>query len=192
MDAPLIALLELNLGPLAPEHPIEIIVGIVLVLLLTWGCAKFIVPRFEDMYHERSEAVQGGIERAEKAQAEARAALEQYRAQLAGAREEAARIREDAKSQGAQILTEMREQAASEADRISARARLQISAEREQAVTELRTQIGGLATDLAGRIVGESLDDDARVSATVDRFIADLAKEPAAGERAGARAVDPS
>lgn len=192
MVAPLTPLL-VDLGPLMPEHPVEIITGIVLVLIITWACAKFIVPRFEDMYHERSEAVQGGIERAEKAQAEARAALEQYRAQLAGAREEAARIREDAKAQGAQILTEMREQAASEADRISARARLQISAEREQAVTELRTQIGGLATDLAGRIVGESLDDDARVSATVDRFIADLAEEPSAADRAGARqTVDPS
>lgn len=188
-----LALQEVDLGPLLPEHPIEIILGIVLVLVITWACSKFIVPRFEDMYHERSEAIQGGLERAEKAQAEARAALEQYRAQLAGAREEAARIREDAKSQGAQILTEMREQAASEADRISARARVQISAERQQAVAELRTQIGGLATDLAGRIVGESLDDDARVSATVDRFIAELAKEPAAGERSGARqAVDPS
>ncbi len=183
MAAPLTVLL-VNLGPLMPEHPIEIIAGIVLVLIITWACAKFIVPRFEDMYHERSEAIQGGIERAEKAQAEAKAALEQYRAQLAGARDEAAQIREDAKTQGAQIVEEMRANAEAEAKRISAHADAQIQAQRDQAVGELRREIGGLATSLAGRIVGESLDDDTRVQATVDRFLAELATQPARSARA--------
>lgn len=183
MASPL-TVLELDLGPLLPEHPIEIILGIVLVLILTWGCAKFIVPRFEDMYHERSETIQGGIERAEKAQAEARTALEQYRAQLAGAREEAAKIREDAKAQSAQMLSDMRSQASEEADAISRRARAQIAAERDQAVTELRSQIGGLATQLAGRIVGEALDEDERVRGTVDRFLSELAQQPSAADRA--------
>ncbi|WP_130865558.1 F0F1 ATP synthase subunit B [Acidipropionibacterium timonense] len=193
MAAPLAALL-VDLGPLAPEHPIEIIVGIILILLLTWGCAKFVVPRFETLYHERTETIQGGIERAEKAQAEAKAALEQYRAQLAGAREEAAKIREDAKTQGAQIISEMRSQAQSEASRITANASTQIAAQRDQAVAQLRKEIGGLATTLAGRIVGESLDDDDRVRATVDRFLAELAEQPSHGQAVAeqTRAVDPA
>ncbi len=182
MAAPLTVLL-VNLGPLMPEHPIEIISGIVLVLLITWACSKVIVPRFEDMYHERSEAIQGGIERSEKAQADARAALEQYRAQLAGAHDEAAQIREDAKSQGARIVADMRATAEAEANRISARAGAQIEAQRDQAVADLRREIGGLATSLAGRIVGESLDDDARVRATVDRFLAELATQPSKSAR---------
>ncbi|MCI1747722.1 MAG: F0F1 ATP synthase subunit B [Acidipropionibacterium sp.] len=180
--------LLVNLGPLLPEHPIEIILGIVLVLVITWACSKFIVPRFENMYHERSEAIQGGIERAEKAQAEAKAALQQYREQLAGARDEAAQIREDAKTQGAQIVEEMRATAQAEADRITARATAQIRAQRDLAVGELRGEIGGLATSLAGRIVGESLADDARVEATVDRFLAELATQPARSTRVGDKA----
>ena len=51
-------------------------------------------------------------------------------------------------------------------------------AERTAAVSSLLTEIGGLATTLAGRIVGESLDDDARARRTVDRFIADLESQP--------------
>ncbi|GAE74781.1 ATP synthase B chain [Cutibacterium acnes JCM 18918] len=56
----------MDLGPLAPEHPIEIIVGVILVLLLTWLIAKAVVPRFEKLYEERTETIQGGIERAER------------------------------------------------------------------------------------------------------------------------------
>ena len=112
-------ILEMDLGPLAPEHPIEIIVGVILVLLLTWLIAKAVVPRFEKLYEERTETIQGGIERAERAQAEAKAALEKYQAQLASARDEAAQIRDDAKSQGAQIIAEMRANAQEEADRIT-------------------------------------------------------------------------
>ncbi|GAE69960.1 ATP synthase B chain [Cutibacterium acnes JCM 18909] len=141
-------ILEMNLGPLAPEHPIEIIVGVILVLLLTWLIAKAVVPRFEKLYEERTETIQGGIERAEKAQAEAKAALEKYQAQLASARDEAAQIRDDAKSQGAQIIAEMRANAQEEADRITERANAQIQAERDQAVREVRAEIGGLATTL--------------------------------------------
>lgn len=179
------SILELDLGPLAPEHPIEIIVGIVLLLLLTWLIAKAVVPRFERLYEERTETIQGGIVRAEKAQAEAKAALEKYQEQLAGARDEAAKIREDAKNQGAQIVADMRAQAQAESEQIAKRARAQIDAEREQAVRELRGEIGGLATALASRIVGESLKDDDRVRATVDSFLTELADQPSAQQGAG-------
>jgi F-type H+-transporting ATPase subunit b len=165
--------------PLASENPllpawIEIILAVVFILLLTVVIARFVVPRFEATYAERTAAIQGGIEKAEQAQEAAQAALEQYNAQLAEARTEAARIREDAKTQGTQILAELREQAQSEANRIKAQGQAQLDAERAQVMAQLRSEIGGLATTLASRIVGESLEDDERARRTVDRFIADL------------------
>ena len=165
--------------PLATENPllpapIEIILAVVFVLLLTVVIAKFVVPRFEATYAERTAAIQGGIEKAEKAQEAAEAALAEYTAQLAEARTEAARIREDAKTQGTQILVELRDQAQAEAARIKAQGEAQLEAERAQVLTQLRNEIGGLATTLASRIVGESLEDDARAKRTVDRFLADL------------------
>jgi F-type H+-transporting ATPase subunit b len=71
-------------------------------------------------------------------------------------------------------VAEMREQAQAEAARIVEHAHAQIEAERQQAVTSLRTEVGSLATVLAGRIVGESLDDEARQSRVVERFLAEL------------------
>ena len=121
--------------------------------------AKFLLPRATKMLAERTEQIEGGLARSEEAQAEAKQLLDQYREQLAEARHEAARLREEAREQGAQIIAEMREQAQAEARRITESAQAQIEAERQQALTSLRTEVGNLATELAGRIVGESLTD---------------------------------
>jgi len=166
-----------SLGPLLPEHPEELIIGIVLFLIIWFVVAKKVVPMFEKTYAERTAAISGGMERAELAQREAAAALEEYRAQLASAREEASRIREEAKTQGAAIIADMRQQAADESSRMLANAKVQIEAERAAAVGQLRSEIGGLATTLAGKIVGESRDDDDRARRTVDRFIAELEQQ---------------
>lgn len=119
------------------------------------------------------------MEEASKAQAEADALKDQYTAQLADARHEAARIREEAKEQGAQIIAELRTQAQSEAERIVSTAHVQVEAERTQAFQQLKVEVGTVATQLAGRIVGESLDDEARQRRTVERFIAELEQESA-------------
>ena len=102
------------------------------------------------------------------------AKLAELEQRLGDARHEAARIREEAREQGAQILAEMREQAQQESSRIVEHGKTQIEAERQQAVTSLRAEVGSLATALAGRIVGEALEDDARSARVVDRFLSDL------------------
>lgn len=166
-------ILEIELGPLAPALP-EFIAGILLFIAVWVIMARVVVPRFEQTYAERTALIAGGIEKAEAAQKEAAEALERYNQQLATARDEASALREEAKAQGAAILAEMRAEAQAESKRMIAQAGSQIEAERAQAVQHLRTEVGGLATTLAGKIVGESLDDDERARRTVDRFIADL------------------
>jgi F-type H+-transporting ATPase subunit b len=166
-------------SPLA-VHWSEVIASLVFIAILTYILAKVVVPRFEATYAERTEAIQGGMEKAEKAQEAAEAALREYQAQLSEARTEAARIREDAKTQGTQIIAEMREQAQAEAARIKANAEANLEAERNQLMNALRSEVGGLATTLAGRIVGEAMDDDERARRTVDRFLADLEEQDAA------------
>ena len=142
--------------------------------LLFFAVKKFVVPNFEATFAERTTAIEGGLAAAETKQAEADAKLAELEKQLADARHEAARIREEAREQGAAIVAEMREQAQTEAARIVDHGKAQIEAERQQAVTSLRAEVGTLATTLAGRIVGESLDDDARQGRVVERFLADL------------------
>ena len=164
-----------ELNPLIP-HTSEIIVGFIAFSLLYLVLRRAVVPRFEKAFAERTDAIQGGMERAEKAQKEAEVALNKYQAQLAEARSEAQTIREDARVQGAAIIEEMRAKAQEEAARITATAQAAIEAERQQAVKSLRNEVGALATELASKIVGEALDDQVRQSRIVDRFLEDLEK----------------
>ena len=162
-------------NPLVP-HTAELIVGFIAFSLLFLVLRSKVVPLFEKAFADRTEAIQGGMEKAERAQLEAERALAQYTAQLNEARGEAQKIREDARVQGAAIIEDLRSKAAEEAARITAAATAAIQSERQQAMTALRNEVGALATELAGKIVGEALDDQVRQSRIVDRFISDLEK----------------
>jgi len=163
------------LYPLIP-HTAELVVGTIAFTLLFLVLRKAVVPMFEKAFTARTEAIQGGLERAEKAQMEAQRALVQYNEQLSSAQGEASKLREDARVQGAVILEELRTKAQEEAARITATAHASIEAERQQAITSLRNEVGALAVELASKIVGEALEDQARQSRIVDRFIEDLEK----------------
>lgn len=165
-----------DLNPLLPTTA-EIILACIAFGVIFFVIAKFIAPRFEQLYKERTEAIEGGIAKAEKAQEQAAAALESYQSQLADARGEASQIREEARAQGAAILAEMREQAQAEAARLTATAQAHIEAERAAAVSSLHAEVGSLASQLAEKIVGESLQDDERQRRVIDRFLADLESE---------------
>jgi F-type H+-transporting ATPase subunit b len=162
-----------KVNPVVP-HPAEIILGLVAFLLLLFVIKKFVSPRFEALYAERTAKIEGGIEKAEQAQAEAQRTLEQYKEQLAEARAEAARIRDDARAEGLQIIEELREQAQAESARIVAQGQHQLDAQRAQIVAELRADLGRTAVELASKVVGESLEDEARRRGTVDRFLNEL------------------
>jgi F-type H+-transporting ATPase subunit b len=156
--------------PLLPTCP-ELIIGLICFVGVFGVLGKMLVPRITRTLEERTDKIEGGLARAEEAQAEANRTLKQYQDQLANARHEAARLREEAKEQGAQIIAEMRQQAQDEARRITEAAQSQIEAERQQALISLRQQVGTLSTELASKIVGESLTDEARQSRMIDRFL---------------------
>jgi F-type H+-transporting ATPase subunit b len=163
----------------------ELIFGLIAFGILYWIIATRVVPRLEQVYAERTAAIEGGMQQAEEAQQQAQAALEQYQNQLAEARAEAARIREEAREQGAAIVAELRTQAQTEAARITEASHKQIEAERQQAVVQLRAEVGRLSVDLASRIVGESLDEEARRKGIVDRFLAELESGDIQPEKVG-------
>jgi F-type H+-transporting ATPase subunit b len=162
-------------NPLLPATA-EIVVGFIAFGLLYLVMRRRVVPMFEKAFAARTEAIQGGMDRAEKAQVEAQRALVQYNEQLAKAREEAQTLRDEARVQGSAIIEELRAKAQEEAARITAAAHASIEAERQQAVTSLRNEVGTLAVELASKIVGEALEDQARQSRIVDRFLDDLEK----------------
>lgn len=157
----------------------EFILGIVAFFIVFFVLWKFVLPNIEKTLKERSEAIEGGLERAATAEAEAKAMMAQYKEQIAGAHEEAADIRAKAEADGKLIVEQAKKQADTERSAIAQRGEAQLAAERTQTVAALRQDVGGLAVSLAGRIVGESLEDDQRANAVVDRFIADLEQSAA-------------
>ncbi len=159
--------------PVLP-HMGELVFGLIAIAILYVIVQKKVVPNLEKAYADRTAAIEGGMHKAEEAQQQAEAALEQYKAQLAEARAEASRIRQEAQEQGAAIIVDLRAQAQTEANRIAAAAHKQIEAERQQAVVSLRAEVGRLSTELASRIVGESLHEETRQKGIVDRFLAEL------------------
>jgi len=153
-------------------------------LIIVWILAKFVVPPINRAMAARQEAIREQFAELDEAKAAAHEAEEKYKAELANARQAANKIREEAKEQGQQIVSEHREKAQEEAERIIENGRGQIRAERQQAVASLRAEVGTLATQLASRIVGESLEDDERSNRVVDRFLVDLESMQTAQEAA--------
>src|SRR3712207_4318208 len=159
----------------------ELVLGSIAFAIICFVLMKFVFPQMEQTFRARVDAIEGGIKRAEAAQAEANQLLEQYRAQLAEARTEAARIRDEARADAEGIRQDVLAKAREESDRIIASGREQLGAQRGAIVRDLRSESGTLAVDLAGRIVGESLADEARSRGTVERFLAELGGGTAAG-----------
>jgi len=160
----------------------ELVIGLLAFFIVFGVLGKIALPKLRQTLAERSDAIEGGLAKAEEAQAEAQRALEEYRAALASAREEAAAIRSQAQSDRAAIVEEARNEARTAAASVTAQAEAQLAAERAQATSQLTRQVGEVAVSLAGKIVGESLSDDARVKATVDSFLSDLEAQVAQRE----------
>lgn len=176
-DSPVLAQAEETPDPIIPIWQ-ELVIGGIAFAVLCFVLLKFAFPRMEAMYQARVDAIEGGLRRAEERQAEANALFEQYQAQLADLRGEASQIRQEAAAEGESIRQELLAKAREESDRIIAAGRESLSAERQTIIRELRGTVGTLAVELAGRIVGESLEDEARRKGTVDRFLADLDASP--------------
>ena len=138
MQIHLIAATAGQQDPLIPTWT-ELIIGTIAFLIVFGFLGRMLLPRAQKMLAERTNQIEGGLARAEEAQAEAR--------------------------------------------RITESAQQQIQSERQQALIALRSEVGTLATDLASRVVGESLTDEARQSRVVDRFLDDLEQRGGIGAR---------
>ena len=163
------------------------IAELIIFLIILFVIGKYVVPFVNGKLAERQEAIRLEFKELEDARARLEATEVEYRDLIASARADAARQREEAREEGAQILADLRAQAQVESERIKQAAHQQIEAERSRTVEALRAEVGTLAVELAGRVVGESLTDDARQRRVVERFLTDV--ESRAGEAAGSAAA---
>ncbi|MFC0505403.1 F0F1 ATP synthase subunit B [Micromonospora costi] len=166
----------------------EFITGAVAFALLCFVLMRSVFPRMEQTFRARTEAIEGGIARADATRSEARRLREQYRAQVNEARADAARIRDEARVDAERIRHDVLAEARAEADRAVSAGRERLAAERQGIVQEMLAEVGTLAVDLASRIVGEALAEEARRAGTVDRFLAEREAGHPVDATAGAQA----
>lgn len=160
-------------NPILPD-PAELIYGTIAFLLVFGVIAKFAFPALNKMLAERTAKIQGEMEKAESTRGEADQVLSEYRANLAGARDEANRIIEEARKTADQLRRDIQAKAEQESQATVAHAQEEIRAERDRVFAELRTQVGDIAVELAGRVVGQSLDKSAH-ERLIDEYIDQVA-----------------
>jgi F-type H+-transporting ATPase subunit b len=171
-----------------PE-PAELIVGLLAFAVLFFFTWKWVLPKFKEVLEERRDQIQGEMERAEATRKEADKLQEEYRSQLAGARDEASRIIEESRATADQLRRDLQSKAEEESQAIVARAQEEIRAERDRTFQELRAQVGSIAVELAGRVVGQSLDETTH-QRLIDEFIDDVASGAAASGNGKGTAKD--
>ncbi|WP_051844341.1 ATP synthase F0 subunit B [Streptomyces globisporus] len=150
---------KMDLGPLNPVWA-ELILGLVLFGLTFLILAKGVLPKIKRTLDEREDAIDGGTGRADDLRAEAAAIREQYEAELAEARHEAARIRSRATEEGSAAIAAARAEGQAERDAILAAGAARIAEERAAAERELNADVDAWAHALAARIVGEPVGAD--------------------------------
>src|SRR5712692_7426663 len=156
-------------SPILPETN-EIIWGGAAFLVLLVAMWKFALPPVRNMMKQREERIRADLERAEQARAEAEAELEQYRRQMADARNEAARIIEEARQSADEVKRQIRSQAEAEASELRARAQEDARLAAERATADLRGRVAELSIELAEKIVERNLDRDTQL-ALVESYI---------------------
>lgn len=151
-------------------HWEELVVGALAFAVLFFFMWKWVLPRLNTLLEERRAKIQGELEKAETTRVEADQLLADYRAQLANAREESRQIIEEARQAADQMRTDIQATATDEAQATVVRAQEEIRAERDRVFEELRAQVGEIAVELAGRVVGQSLDPNTH-SRLIDDYI---------------------
>jgi len=168
----LVAISETGKDLLYPKLS-ELILGAVAFFILFAFMYRWVLPRVNQMLEARRDKIQGDLEKAEEAKSEAGKLLADYREQLSGARDEANRVIEEGRKTAESMRRDLEAKAEEESRAIVAKAQDEIRAERDRVFQELKAQVGELSLQLAGRMVGESLDRDRHLR-LVDDYIRDL------------------
>ena len=131
---------------------------------------KFLFKPIRRVLEERQKRADQNIRAAEQEKAEAEAVKAEYTKNMAQAREEAAGILERAKQDASQQADELLQSARSEAQALKAKAESDIRQEKKRALNEAKDEIGGLAMDIAGRVVEREINE-ADHRALIDDFL---------------------
>ena len=176
-------------NPVVPDAT-ELILGAISFAIVFFFLYVKVLPGIKKLLEERTEAIEGGLLKAEAAQAEAERIRTEFTAKLAESRHEAAEVRAKAQAEGAALVEKARGEGVKQRESIVAAGHAQLAADRTSAVSVLKADLGKLAVELADKIVGERATDAALQERIIDRFLDDLDARLATEVRAGSAATE--
>lgn len=151
----------------------EVIVALVSFLVLFGVLAKFAFPPITKMLEKRADTIRESLEKAEETRIEAERLLDEYKVQMAEARQESARIIE----QGRKVAESMKDEIVAKANEESAamlvKAREGIEAEKRAAIAELQASVADMSVAVAGKIIGATLKPKDH-TALIERYMAEV------------------
>jgi F-type H+-transporting ATPase subunit b len=155
--------------PLGVELYVNLAAFAVLFLLL-W---KFAFPPITDMLDKRADTIRESLERAEETRVEAERLFEEYKQQMAEARQEAAKVIEQGRTVAEAMKDDIVKKANEEAANIVVKAKESIEAEKKAAMAELQGSVADLSVAVAGKLIGEKLsaEDHAKL---IERYLAEV------------------
>ena len=156
-------------SPIIPETS-EIVWGSISFIVLLFAMAKFAYPALKKSMDARANKIRENLDEADRVKTEAETVLEEYKRQLADARNESNRIIEEARQTADQLRRDLMQRAEAEVAELRQRARDDIASAQERAMADLRNTVGTLAIELAEKVVEANLDRDANMR-LIERYI---------------------
>jgi F-type H+-transporting ATPase subunit b len=151
----------------------ELLVSLVSFAVLFVVMWKFALPPITKMLDERAAKIKDSLEKAEETRVEAERLLEDYKTQLAEARQEANRVIEQGRKVAETMKDEIVAKANEERESMLVRAREEIQGEKRTAMAELQAQVADLSVAVAGRIIGASLSAEDH-KALIEKTVAEV------------------
>lgn len=147
---------------------------ILLYLLLD----KFALNKLYAVMEKRRELVLGQLEEAKKTREQATVFVEEQKAALKQARQEAFEIIEQSKQSSSKQAKDLLEQAKSDASRLKTEAVRDIESERNKAVEVLRAEIGSYSVDIASKLIKREVETNpAEQEKLVDQYLEEVGKK---------------
>jgi F-type H+-transporting ATPase subunit b len=139
--------------------------GLMIWTLLAFGITLFLLnklafPRIAEALDKRRKAIEDSIESAAQAKVEADELLEEYRARLREAREQAEDITVRARKAADSLAEESKAQASKQREELMERTRRDIEAETKRALDEIRKEVANLTVIATEKVTRKSLTPD--------------------------------
>jgi F-type H+-transporting ATPase subunit b len=145
---------------------------VVLAILWKWG-----FPVITKMVRERKEFIDDSLRKAHEANEKLAHIQQEGESMLQEAREKQAALLKEATATRDAIVAKAQDQAKDEGARLLSDAKAQIEQEKQQAIREIRTQVAELSVKIAEKIVREKLATDNKQMDLIDKLLADVAVE---------------